>query len=53
MCFIHAGKADLVANGDFDVNSVEELASLPIKFEILEDKNGNTLGIGEVMSLVG
>ena len=51
VCFIHAGKADIVANGDFDVNSVEDLASLPIKFEILEDKNGNTIGIGEVVSL--
>lgn len=53
VCFIHAGKADLVANGDFDVNSVEDLAALPVKFEILEDANGNTLGIGEVMSLAG
>lgn len=51
ICFIHAGKCDIVANGDFDVNNVEDLVSLPVKFEVLEDRNGNTLGIGEVVSL--
>ena len=51
ICLIHAGKCDIVANGDLDVNNVEDLVSLPVKFEILEDKNGNTIGIGEVASL--
>lgn len=51
VCFIHAGKADIVANGDFDASNIEDLVALPIKFEILEDKNNNTIGIGEVVSL--
>lgn len=45
---IHAGRVDIGANGDIDVSNVEDLAALPIKFTVLEDADGNTIGISPV-----
>jgi hypothetical protein len=47
--FLHGGKADISANGNFDVSSIEDLASLPVKFTFLEDGDGNTFGISPVL----
>ncbi|WP_165218178.1 hypothetical protein [Schaalia sp. ZJ1691] len=42
---IHGGSVDISANGDIDVSSIEDLASLPIKFTFLEDADGKSLGL--------
>ena len=49
--FIHAGKTSIVANGDLEGADIENLVKIPIKFNVLEDKNGNTIGLGEVSKL--
>ena len=49
--FIHAGKTSIVANGDLEGADIENLVNIPIKFNVLEDKNGNTIGLGEVSKL--
>ena len=42
---LHAASVDVSGNGDLDISSIEDLASIPLKFTCLEDADGNTLGI--------